>query len=48
MGAAQGDLAGAEIIEQGAGALYLYKVELPPCCHATLNVGTAAVKPFPS
>ena len=29
MGAAQGHLAGAEIIEQGAGALYLRKVECP-------------------
>lgn len=28
MGAAQGDLAGGKIIEQGAGALYLRKVEL--------------------
>ena len=46
MGAAQGDLAGGEIVEQGAGALYLYKVALLPCCHAKLNPDTAAVKAF--
>ena len=36
MGAAQSDLAGAEIVEQGAGALHLCEVEF-----AWLSVGAA-------
>jgi hypothetical protein len=34
MGAAQGNLAGAEIVEQGAGALYMRKVERHCLCSA--------------
>ena len=46
MGAAEGDLAGAEIVEQGACALHLCKVEFPAPLFLSQSAGIPADVPI--